>query len=133
MRTTPLQPWISATIGALGPGLDPDELQRYQLARLQDTVGLVRTRSPFYRRSLAGAPLMPATLAALATYPFTTAADLTREGLRLVCVGQDDIERVVTLDTSGTTGAPKRLYFTRADQQLTVDFFRVGMSTFTGP
>jgi phenylacetate-coenzyme A ligase PaaK-like adenylate-forming protein len=36
---------------------------------------------------------------------------------------------VVTLDTSGTTGKPKRCYFTRADQDLTIDFFGVGMTT----
>lgn len=40
---------------------------------------------------------------------------------------------MVTLDTSGTTGIPKRLYFTQADQELTTDFFEVGMSTFTRP
>jgi phenylacetate-coenzyme A ligase PaaK-like adenylate-forming protein len=40
---------------------------------------------------------------------------------------------VVTLDSSGTTGQPKRIYFTGDDQALTVDFFRVGMSTFTDP
>jgi phenylacetate-CoA ligase len=54
-------------------------------------------------------------------------------GLRFLCVSQDDIRRVVTLDTSGTTGSPKRLYFTADDQELTIDFFHVGMSTFTAP
>jgi phenylacetate-CoA ligase len=53
--------------------------------------------------------------------------------LALLCVSQSEIERVVTLDTSGTSGAPKRLYFTAADQELTRDFFHVGMSTFTAP
>ncbi len=53
------------------------------------------------------------------------------------------IQRVVTLDdanfplatltTSGTTGQPKRLYFTRDDQELTIDFFHIGMSMFTDP
>ena len=38
---------------------------------------------------------------------------------------------MVTLDTSGTTGNPKRLFFTRADQELTIDFFHRGMTTFT--
>jgi phenylacetate-coenzyme A ligase PaaK-like adenylate-forming protein len=50
-----------------------------------------------------------------------------------LCVSQDEIHRVVTLDTSGTTGEPKRIYFTREDQELTIDFFNVGMSTFTTP
>ncbi len=40
---------------------------------------------------------------------------------------------MVTLQTSGTTGRPKRIYFTNEDQELTIDFFKVGMSTLTGP
>jgi phenylacetate-CoA ligase len=61
------------------------------------------------------------------------AADVRENGLRFLCVSQGDIRRVVTLDTSGTTGSPKRLYFTADDQELTIDFFHVGMSTFTAP
>ena len=36
---------------------------------------------------------------------------------------------MVTLRSSGTTGEPKRLFFTAEDLELTVDFFGVGMST----
>jgi phenylacetate-coenzyme A ligase PaaK-like adenylate-forming protein len=72
-------------------------------------------------------------LAELQAFPFTTADDVSRQPQALVCVSQGDIERVVTLDTSGTSGPPKRLYFTAADQELTRDFFQVGMSTFTAP
>ena len=49
----------------------------------------------------------------------------------MLCVSQSEIQRVVTLDTTGTTGQPKRLYFTEEDQNLTLDFFQIGMSTFT--
>jgi phenylacetate-coenzyme A ligase PaaK-like adenylate-forming protein len=48
-------------------------------------------------------------------------------------VSQDAIARVTTLPTSGTTGAPKRLYFTEEDLELTVDFFHHGMSTLVEP
>jgi phenylacetate-coenzyme A ligase PaaK-like adenylate-forming protein len=143
VRLTPLEPWIAATIGADGPGLDRAQLQRHQLARLRSTVQLARERSPFYRDRLRDLPIGPDTLQDVARYPFTTAADLAAHGPRMVCVSQDDVTRVVTtqeppeqlavLDTSGTTGAPKRLWFTGSDQELTIDFFRVGMSTFTDP
>jgi phenylacetate-CoA ligase len=65
--------------------------------------------------------------------PFTTAADIKENALWLLCVSQSEIERVVTLQSSGTSGEPKRLYFTRDDQELTLDFFHVGMSTLTEP
>jgi phenylacetate-CoA ligase len=136
---TPLEPWIAARIGQPGRPMDRQLLHRFQRDRLRRTVQLVRSRAPYYRRRLAGLPPGPATREEFTNYPFTTAADLAAHGRRMLCVGQDEISRVVTadplgfLDTSGTTGPPKRLWFTAADLELTIDFFRVGMSTFTGP
>jgi phenylacetate-coenzyme A ligase PaaK-like adenylate-forming protein len=43
------------------------------------------------------------------------------------------VSRVVTLQTSGTTGEPKRVFFTIDDQERTIDFFHHGMSTLAGP
>ena len=128
---TPLEPWIARKIGV--SHLTRETLDAYQLARLQETLAWARERSRFYRDRLADAPARLETLADLAALPFTTAADIREDALRFVCVPQGEIARVVTLDTSGTTGAPKRLYFTADDQELTVDFFQVGMSTFTIP
>ena len=39
----------------------------------------------------------------------------------------------MTLQTSGTTGDPKRVFFTIDDQERTIDFFHHGMSTLAGP
>lgn len=50
-----------------------------------------------------------------------------------MCVSQSEISRVVTLNSSGTAGSPKRLFFTREDLELTVDFFHHGMSTLVAP
>ncbi|MBL8096911.1 MAG: phenylacetate--CoA ligase family protein [Anaerolineales bacterium] len=161
MSLTPLEPWIAqktATPSALTPltnddrrptkvdeafdlrpsplaprpSLSQSALDAHQLACLRATLALARSRSAFYRRLLGDAVDVNA-LAELARLPFTTADDVRADPLAFVCVSQDDIQRVVTLDSSGTTGAPKRLYFTRADQELTIDFFAAGMSTFTGP
>lgn len=130
MDLTPLEPWIARKIGATG-ALTRAALTAYQLAALNETLAWVRARSPFYRERLADAPPTLAALEDLAALPFTTADDIQAEPLRFVCVSQSEISRVVTLDTSGTTGHSKRLYFTADDQALTVDFFRAGMSTFT--
>lgn len=130
---SPLEPWIAARIGQPGRPLSRTELAAHQLARLRDTLRLAVSRSPFYRSHLAGAAMDLNSLEDLAALPFTTSMDVRERGLQMLCVSQDDIQRVVTLDSSGTTGKPKRVYFTRDDQELTSDFFRVGMSTFTGP
>jgi phenylacetate-coenzyme A ligase PaaK-like adenylate-forming protein len=130
---TPLEPWIACQLGVEGGPLTRNRIREYQLARLQETLRWVRARSPFYRTHLAGVPDELRRLEDLAGFPFTTAGDLRENGLRFLCVSQGDIQRVVTLDTSGTTGDPKRLYFTAGDQELTIDFFHVGMSTLTEP
>lgn len=127
---TPLEPWIAHKIGA-GDRLRRADLEHYQLDRLRETLRLVRSRSPFYRSQLAGVPDELASLADLARLPFTTPQDVRDNPLRFLCVSQDTIQRIVTLDSSGTTGKPKRIAFTRADQELTLDFFQIGMSTFT--
>lgn len=129
---TPLDAWIAGKVGRPGAPLKRADLEAFQLDRLQATLDLVRNRSRFYRSHLKSSPGRPARLEDLAGLPFTTAADLRADPLAFVCVSQDAIQRVVTLDTSGTTGAPKRIYFTAADQELTLDFFQAGMSTFTG-
>ena len=132
--TTPLDRWTRRRIGQSGARpLQRNDLARYQLAALNRTLAHVRQNSPFYRRHLADLSLPLGSLDDLAALPVTTAADLRRDPLALLCVSRDRIARAVTLETSGTTGAPKRLFFTDADLELTVDFFQHGMSTLVGP
>ncbi len=64
---------------------------------------------------------------------FTTAEDLAEHGYDYVRVDAGSIQRVVTLSTSGSTGAGKRLYFTAGDLQRTKDFFRDGMRWLCSP
>lgn len=107
-------------------------LDRSVLAGLRRTVRYARKRSPWYRNLLSGLPL-PESTTDLSAYPLTSPEDLCRDPMRFLCVPQDDIDRVVTLQTSGTSGPPKRLFFTAADLELTVDFFHHGMATLTEP
>jgi len=65
--------------------------------------------------------------------PFTTSEDLKENPLDFLCVSQNDVNRIVTLQSSGTTGKPKRLFFTEADQELTIDFFHHAMLTLVVP
>lgn len=131
VQLTPLEPWIAHKIGCPAERLTCADIEAYQLRQLQETLRLARAKSPFYRRHLVAAPPELLSLEVLAQFPFTTPEDIRRNALQFVCVSQDDIQRVVTLDSSGTTGEPKRIYFTKDDQELTLDFFHIGMSTFT--
>ena len=130
MKKTSLDAWIGRQVLPTGGELTPQLLERYQLEKLRAVVSYVTQKSPFYRRLLAGTDVNDLVdLAAFARLPFTTPADVRDQGMRLLCTSQDEIARVVTLQTSGTTGAAKRIFFTAADLELTVDFFRHGMMT----
>ncbi len=105
-----------------------EHVERHQLQRLRETLAWARARSPFYRRALANAGGELAALGDLQRLPFTTDEDLREQGSQFLCVSQDEVSRVVTLSTSGTTGKPKRLCFSPEDQERTVDFMRQGAS-----
>jgi phenylacetate-coenzyme A ligase PaaK-like adenylate-forming protein len=63
---------------------------------------------------------------------FTTAEDIILRGNELCRLSQKDIRRIVTLNTSGSSGAPKRLYFSDSDIEHTVEFFAEGMKFMCG-
>jgi phenylacetate-coenzyme A ligase PaaK-like adenylate-forming protein len=50
----------------------------------------------------------------------------------MLAVPPGEIARIVTLKTSGTTSAPKRVYFTSDDLEFTADFFNYGMRRIVG-
>lgn len=137
MKTTPMEQWILHKIGgATGEArpLTRSQIENYQLAKLRETIALAREKSLFYREVLSDFPAdCFRSLSDLRELPFTTADDLRQHPHGFLCVSQDDISRVVTLESSGTTGAPKRVYFTAADQELTKDFFHHALPGISQP
>jgi phenylacetate-CoA ligase len=113
----PIEAWTLRSTGSS----DAAGLRTWQLSRLAETVAYAQTHSRFYRERLGGFD------GRLESLPFTEPADLARDPLAFLCVPQREIARVTTLTTSGSTGETKRIFFTRADLERTVDFFALGM------
>ncbi len=105
--------------------LSRDVIEAYQLKKIKETFSWAKERSPFYRKRYEGAAVN--TWEDFAELPFTEPEDVRSWGAEMLCVPPSQISRIVTMDTSGTTGAPKRIYFTEEDQELTIDFFHNGM------
>lgn len=97
---------------------------REKLELLNRQITYARNNCKFYA-ALPAAPLE--TLADLKNLPFTTAQDLVLHGKDMLCCSAKEVKRMVTMQTSGTTAAPKRLAFTQTDLEQTVDFFHWGM------
>ncbi|KAF5081947.1 Phenylacetate-coenzyme A ligase [anaerobic digester metagenome] len=126
----PLDRWLARQCGAHSGGELPGKLAAAQAALLRSTLRQA-LRGAFYARHLRECDLDITSVDDLERLPFTTAEALRNWG-DFLCVSQGDVQRMVTLHTSGTTGQPKRLAFTDADLARTRDFFAVGMSQLVG-
>ncbi len=97
--------------------LSRTELEALQLERLKRTVGRVYDAVPFYRDRFDKAKVKPeaiVSLADVARLPFTTGADLRSVyPTGMLAVPIDEAMRLHT--SSGTTGKPKALFFSRQD------------------
>lgn len=93
------------------------QLEELQLRRLQETVRRVYEKVPFYRSRFDEKGVKPddiKTLADARKVPFTTKEDLLANyPFGLLAVPREEIVRVHT--SSGTTGKPKAIFFTRND------------------
>jgi len=127
---SPLDAWLKARMG-LG-GLTAASVSAWQMAALRGTLTWLRTASPFHAARLASVDLeLLRTPADLGHLPRMEAGDLAAPGV--LTTSQDDIARVVSLPTSGTSGPAKRLHFSDADLLRTLVFFAMGISTLCGP
>lgn len=115
--------WTARKLGV--PVLTREAVETWQLEKIKETLKLAAAESPFYQERYGGFTVN--TLEDFQKLPFTCPEDLRSRGMEMVCVPQSQVSRIVTLETSGTTGAPKRIYFTEEDQELTTDFFHNGM------
>ena len=121
-----LDNWISEKINN-GNELSREELELYQLKTLNNLIKYVKNNSPFYRKLYDNIEEI-SSLEELHKIPTINKEDIIENGNKMVCVGQSEISRIVSLETSGTMGKCKRIYFTEEDQNLTVDFFTKGLS-----
>lgn len=105
------------------------ELDEYIRGKLKETVQYAAANSVFYREKFESIDFTKSQdfMTTFENLPFSTPDELRERGLDFLCVRPGEISRIVTLDTGGTTGKPKRVHFTEDDQQLTVDYFENGM------
>lgn len=115
--------WIAEKLGV--KQLSKEAIKQYQLKKIKETFDRAIAGSPFYAELYKGFKID--SFDDFRRLPFTMPEDVCEHGMDMVCVPQGEISRIVTMETSGTTGKPKRIYFTEDDQELTVDFFHHGM------
>ena len=126
---SPVQPWLEKKTG-LGVSLNRHTLEQWQFSRLRDQLAYARKHSPYYAEQLAGLDLDAVSgRADLSRLPFMPSQILRAQPQKLLCMSGSQVARVTTLNTSGSTGDTKRVYFSQGDLARIVDFFAYGMTT----
>ncbi|WP_147820872.1 DVU_1553 family AMP-dependent CoA ligase [Salidesulfovibrio onnuriiensis] len=136
MGLPPLDRWLMRRMGLRekSGAPSPKQVRAWQLEKLRETVAHAKAHSPFYARLYSEvSPGDIRTMEDFARLPAITPKDLRDAPEQLLCVSQDDIARVVTLQSSGTTGKPKRVFHTGDDLEATVDYFDWGMRSMVEP
>lgn len=106
---------------ALGD-IDRQTFEEYQLYKFRKQMAYVMENSPFYQKKYGEAGVKPEdirTMADLDKVPLTDPDDLAEEPFLFLCLSQSKISR--TFSTSGTSGKPKRLFYTSDDLLNIVD------------
>lgn len=89
-----------------------ESLEKYRREKREEAVRRAGANSPFYGEYRGR---------------FTDADTIAAQGERILCVPLGDVARIRTLQSSGSTGVPKRIWFTEGDMERTVSFFSRGM------
>ncbi|MDO4617511.1 MAG: AMP-binding protein [Lachnospiraceae bacterium] len=106
-----------------------ETIEQLQLVKLNRLLAREKQRDGFYREL----PEHLDTLDELCSLPFTTAADLAEEGGRMLICSQGEVQKVISEKTSGTTGAGKRVFYTKNDCEHTIELFMAGLGEFIFP
>lgn len=107
-------------------------IEEYQLLKLKKTLDYVCKNSSFYQGLLNKAKIKPSdiqSLEDLANIPFTEQSDLADSPYKFLCISLGAVGRIYTLNTGGTTGAPKRVFFSEEDMDEITDYMGAAMKT----
>lgn len=113
--------------------LSLEVLKSYQLNKIRRTIDAAKN-SKFYGEALKDIQSKDIkNFNDFKKIPFTIPKDLSDNPKRFLCTSIDQISRIVTINTSGTTGVSKRIFFTENDLKATIEFFRHGMLNLVNP
>ncbi len=109
-----------------------EKLAAFQLEAINKTLFHATANSRFYKTHLKQVDKI-ANFNEFNRLPFTLPSHIQADSLSFLAVSQDEISRIVTLETSGTTALAKRIFFTSSDLGTTIDFFARILSHLTHP
>ncbi|WP_022662444.1 DVU_1553 family AMP-dependent CoA ligase [Paucidesulfovibrio longus] len=133
MNTPWLDLWLQASL-CPDETLSAEALLERQMALVRSTLAHAAANSPYYRGRLRdvsiGAIRTPLDMARL---PRTGPDDLRAQPDAFLAASQDEVARVISVPTSGTSGPGKRVFYTPGDLERIIRFFGFGMRNMLQP
>lgn len=124
---------VTSEITGFETPIGEKEMSEWQLSQIRAAMERAASHSEAYAKCFAGIDIASIdSPAALERIPFTYPQEIIDGADALICVPRRDISRVTSLPTSGSTGAPKRIYFTEKDLARTERLFELGMAPIIG-
>lgn len=125
-----MEEWVKSKLN-IERKLSRQDIEKNQLENINKTIKASKNSS-FYRGHLKNIGRLKS-LDDIKNIPLINEEDIKKYHNKMVCVSQEEISKISTMFTSGTTGARKRIYFTDEDLEKTIDFFHRGLSQFIEP
>jgi len=126
LKLTPLENWIMDRTGIATKSRA--DLEAYQYNQLIQTLNYCKEKSLYYKKTLEHIDIDSIqSFKDFVKIPFTDSENIKKNALDFLCVSQSEVKRIITINTSGTSGDEKRIYFTEEDLNHTIDFFQYGM------
>lgn len=130
MTGTPVDRLAAERMGIPVSELTQERVEEYQLSAFRNVLKKVKKESDYYRETLKDTESDKIiSMKDIENVPLTEEKDLAGNEWRFQCVNASDVSRIVTIPTTGTRGKQKRLSYTAADQQKSIDFIRCGYLT----
>ncbi|MCL1913107.1 MAG: methyltransferase domain-containing protein [Eubacteriaceae bacterium] len=120
----------TASITETGEIESLEDMRKWQLSQILKSIDLAKS-SRFYNKHFAGIIREQAHgFNEFECLPFTDARHLLSDPARFLAISPSNVKRIVTQNTTGTTGEAKRIFFTENDIRRTEDFFTYALSDY---
>ena len=103
------------------------ELESRILDELNEAIGYAAKNSVYYSYLKE---VKVSSFEEFAALPFVYPNDIIENGVHMLCTPGGNVKRIVSAATSGSSGKPKRIYFSEEDLESTVDYFAHGLNEF---
>ena len=123
----PVDALVAERLGIPYEELTQDKLEEYQLEAFKRTLRYAKERSDFYAELFKDAdPDSLKSLKDIQALSCTLESDIAGNEWRFLCLPSSEVDRMVTVPTTGTGGKQKRISYTWEDIQRSIEFIRAG-------